>query len=195
MDVMNTACTPHPQALHILFKHKRKVLNVFSDVIGINEIDHISIACITHSNEVIFLSHTPSIEYRLMASNLLPYDLLLTPHFYTNDHSKLWSELYHPEKYVELHAIKQAKERFTAGFSIPIKWHGIHLVYSFATKAPRAHSDLLLTRQDELINIGHYCFNKLSDLVLPHTQSQERTRQHLTLVVNNTRSIHHAAST
>ena len=182
---MNTPCTPHPLAPPLLFKHKRTILNVFSDVIGMNDIDHLSIACMTHTNEVMFLSHTPSIEYYLMTSHLWPYDLLHTPQFYQQEHPKLWSELYHPDQYADLHAIKQAKHGFTAGFSIPIQRHGIHLVYSFATKAPMIHSNVFsLENRDEYLRIGHYCFNQLSSLVLPHTKA----RTHLTLVVNNTKN-------
>ena len=189
MDVISK---PHPQAQPILFQHRRALLNVFSDVMGINEIDHISIACITPMSEVIFLSHTPSIEYQLMTSNLWHYDLLHESRFYTNIQPKLWADLYHPQKQVELHAIKQAKERFTAGFSIPIQRDGIHLVYSFATKSPTPHPELFfLSKLDEFKNMGHYCFNQLSELVLPHTHERvpvprHISRRHLTLVINNT---------
>ncbi|HBI21972.1 MAG TPA: hypothetical protein DDY37_05230 [Legionella sp.] len=186
---MNTPCTPHPLAHPILFKHKRAILSVFRDVIGINDIDHLSIACITHTNEVMFLSHTPSIEYHLMTSPLWSYDLLHTPHFYKNDDAKSWSELYHPDQYADLHAIKQAKHGFTTGFSIPIKRHGMHLVYSFATKSPNIHSNVFcLEKHDEFLRLGHYCFNQLSYLVLPHSAP----RPHVKLVVNNARipSVH-----
>ncbi len=190
MDVIHTL---HPLAHPLLFQHKRKLLSVFSDVIGINEIDHISMACITHANEIIYLSHTPSIEYQLMTSDLWSYDALHAPHFYTNDQPKLWSELYHSDKYHALHAIKQAKHGFKTGFSIPTQQHGLHLVYSFATKSPTPDPDLVfLARRDEFLSLGHYCFNKLSDLVLPHVHAsnrvpQKKSRDHLTLVVNNTR--------
>lgn len=195
MDLSHTACTPHPLAHAILFKHKRTILSVFSDVIGINNIDHLSIACITPKKEVMFLSHTPSIEYHLITANLLPYDLQMHPQFYTHEHSKSWSELYHPDKHIELHAIKQKLPGFTAGLSIPLKQDAIHLVYSFATKSHQAHSDFHLASHNEFMNLGHYCFNKLSHLVLPHVETQSRTHRHLQLVINNTRNLHHAAST
>ena len=159
---------PHPLAENLLFQNKRDVLTVFSDIIGIYELDHLSIACINKANEVIFLSHTPSIEYNLMTSGLWKYDLSHDPLFYKNQQSRLWSELYDQDKYLELHHLKHTKNQFSFGFSIPIKRKDFYLIYSFATKARHVNPYLFFfDKQNELIKMGNYCFNKLKHIVFP----------------------------
>lgn len=194
MDVVcNPLCKPHALAENVLFKHKRQALSVFSDVIGMCEIDHISIACINSASEAVFLSHTPSIEYHLMASELWQYDLLNHADFYRDNQSRLWSELYHTHKYFELNDIKQVRHGFLAGFSIPVKHNDCYLVYSFATRSQDINPSLFFyEQQHELVKMGHYCFNRLSEILLAHTFNDKsapliKLNQHLKLVVNNKR--------
>ncbi len=197
MDVINKYhCTPHLNAETLLFKHKRVALGVFRDVIGINEIDHISIACINMNDEVIFISHTPSIEYNLITSGLWVYDMAYHFDFYKNNNNQYWDQLYHHTKLAELTNIKQTTHQFSSGFSIPIKQDNCHLIYSFATKSKDAHSkSFFCDKQDELVKIGHYCFHKLATIFLPNDFDQKRasvvsSNRYLKLVVNNRTSLH-----
>jgi hypothetical protein len=185
----NPRCKPHPLAESLLFKHKRDVLAVFNRMIGRYELAHLSIACINQANEVLFLSHTPSIEYHLMASELWKDDLSLDPLFYKNHQSKLWDELYAKDKYYELHHLKQAKNQFSSGFSIPLKRNGFYLIYSFATKARHINPYLFFfDKQSVLITIGNYCFNQLKPVVLPalfnKKQQHIESSKHLRLIAN-----------
>ena len=188
-QIGNPRCKPHPLAESLLFKHKRDVLAVFNHVIGRYELAHLSIACINQANEVIFLSHTPSIEYHLMASELWKDDLSLDPLFYKNHQSKLWGELYTKDKYHELYHLKQTKNQFSFGFSIPLKRDGFYVIYSFATKAQHINPYLFFfDKQSILITIGNYCFNQLKSIVLPallnETQQKIGRSRHLSLIIN-----------
>jgi hypothetical protein len=186
-------CVPHSQAEMVLFKHKREALAVFSDVIGLCEIDHLSMAYINRTGEAVFLSHTPAIEYHLMTSPLWVYDAMHHHEFYQNDTMKLWSELYHVDKYFELADVKQVKHGFVAGCSVPVKHPNGHVIYSFATRTRPINPRLFFfERESELIGIGNYCFNQLSDILLAHAVDHHpvvppKTHRHLTLVVNHQR--------
>lgn len=187
---MHAICTPHPQAENLLFQNKRDLLTVFSDVIGTYELAHLSITCISQTNEVVFLSHTPSIEYNLITSGLWKYDLSYDPLFYKSNQSRLWGELYDLDKYPDLHHLKQTKNQFSFGFSIPIKRDGFYLIYSFATKVRHINPHLFFfDKQNELIKMGNYCFNKLKHIVFSaffdeSKRNINKPRRHLSLVSN-----------
>lgn len=187
-------CVPHTQAVTVLFKHKRDALSVFSDVIGLCDIDHLSIAYINSAGESVCLSHTPAIEYHLMTSALWMYDAMHHHDFYHNDQMKLWSDLYHVDRYFELAEVKQIKHGFIAGCSVPVRHPAGHVIYSFATRTPSMNPRLFFfEQQNELIGMGQYCFNQLSDIFLAHAVEEHssltmrQTHRHLRLVVNNQR--------
>jgi hypothetical protein len=192
MDVINASiCIPHPFAENVLFKYKRETLNVFSDVIGLFEIDHLSICCINHNNEAIFLSHTPAIEYQLITSKLWPYDLMHEINFYKQEQHKLWSDLYHVDKYFQLNTIKQAKHGFLSGFSMAIKQESYYLIYSFATRSPEVNPQIFfLKKYSQLRKMGDYCFHQLSDILLSNVFLQSKSincpaGKHLKLICHN----------
>ena len=189
--IQNTHCTPHPLAYRFLFEHKRETLRVFRDVVGYVNLDHISIAYINLDNDVIFLSHTPSLEYNLIHSGLWAYDLSYCAQFYHNHQSMYWEQLYDQGKYNKLLYLKQQRYHFTTGFSIPIQKGPISLIYSFATQSQSVDAmHLFLEKQPTLIELGDYCFNQLEKLISPFSYTnprigKPRCKHSLKLVISN----------
>lgn len=185
MELLNHTSVPHPTAERFLFEYKREVLTVFSHIIGLYELAHLSIACINKNNEVLFLSHTPAIEYHLITSYLWHADQLHDPLFYKGNQSRLWNELYTEKNYQELYYVKQTKHHFSFGFSIPLKRDDFYLIYSFATKAQHINPYLyFFDKQNTLIKMGNYCFDKLKPIIFSSlfNEQQPKNTKHLRLI-------------
>jgi len=192
MELTNPACTLNPHAKTILFQHKRAAYRVFSDVIGLHNIDHISLTTISPKHELTFLSYTPALEHNLITRDLWAYDLAYHPDFFKQRQCKLWSDLYHKDKYSELMQLKQQIPHFRAGLSTTLSYTNCTLLLSFATKSkhPEAGKQLLEVHP-ELMSMGRYCFQHISHLFMPYlgkTTHKNNTRMvspYMRLIVNN----------
>lgn len=161
-------CTIHPRAQEILFEQKRKLSKIFREVLGHYEMDHLSIAVIKKNHEIFFLSSTPSIEFNLIEKNLWIYDDSYDPDFFRNPQCKLWSELFHKEKFIELRFIKQIVTGYVSGFSASVEFNNFYLVYSFATKSKRLDTEMeFFGLSNSLIKLGNFCFKKIVDEIFP----------------------------
>jgi len=72
----------HPQALDIQFRHRKEISRRFSDVLGLFNIDHLTILIANPIHEILFFSTTPSIEFNLISSDLWPHDRCSSPIYY-----------------------------------------------------------------------------------------------------------------
>ena len=188
--VLNMNCTKSSTKIHLLakeclFGNKRATSSVFRDVIGLYELDHVAIAAVNKKQEIIFLSHTPSMEYNLITSDLWRYDGSYLPSFYGEPDCVEWRALYDSSHFHELTHIKQVKTGFTEGISVSVKHEDIHLIFSFATKSKDASAeDTLYHQQKQLTQIGWYCFQRFTDILASYLGVSSRP-SYLKLVVNN----------
>lgn len=155
----------HPQLLEVLFAFKRKLSNVFSDVLGIHEIHHISLTRINSNNELLILSSTPSMEFNLFSSALWQYDQTYNPQWFQLGNQAQWQTLYDSERYDELYYLKQIKHAFPIGLSLAAKIDNDYVVYSLASHKSCPHTrDLFSTQHEDFYKIGQYCSNMLNPL-------------------------------
>lgn len=192
MECTTPACTLNPLAQTILFQHKRAAHRVFSDVVGLNNIDHIALTTISPKNELTFLSYSPSMEHNLITTNLWAYDKSYDPDFFKKRQCKLWSDLYHKHKHTELMQVKQYTTGFTAGLSTSLSYQHCTLLLSFATKSKHMEADQqLLQAHPELLQMGRYCFQNISHLFMPYLGKTTQTNSlriispYMRLIVNN----------
>lgn len=192
MESTKPACTLNPEAKRLIFEHARPAHHVFSDVIGLHDIDHLALTTISPQNELTILSYKPAVEFDLITTDLWHYDHSYHPDFFKTRQCKLWSDLYDPNKYAELIQVKQHSKHLRAGISTTLSYNNCILLLSFATqsKHPDAGQRLLEAHPD-LIKMGRYCFQKISHLFLPYlgkTTAQKKSRifsPYMQLVVNN----------
>jgi hypothetical protein len=153
----------HPQMLEVLFAHKSKVSNVFRDVLGIHEINHISITRISRDNKLLVLSSTPALEFNLFNGSLWHYDQSYSPHWYHQKTQAYWQTLYSQTRYDELYYLKQIKHGLPLGISLAAQIDDTFVIYSLASKKNcAATQELFATRQEDFYKIGQYCSNILS---------------------------------
>lgn len=193
MNLIKSPCTLNPLASTIIFQHKREVRRVFGDVIGLHDIDHIALTTVSPQFELTFLSYTPSIEYDLITTDLWAYDHAHHPDFFKKRQCKLWTDLYHEDKYSELMHVKQHTKHLRAGLSTTLSYKHCTLLLSFATKSKHAEAgQRLLEVHPELIQIGRYCFQNISHLFMPylgkisHRNTSRIISPYMRLVINNT---------
>ena len=200
MELIKPPCTLNPLASTLIFQYKREAYRVFSDVIGLHDIDHIALTTISPQYELTFLSYTPSIEYELITTDLWAYDRSHHPDFFKKRQCKLWTDLYHEDKYSELMHVKQHTKHLRAGLSTTIQYKHCTLLLSFATKSKHPEAgQRLLEAHPELIQMGRYCFQNISHLFMPylgktaHTNTSRIVSPYMRLVINNNTTEHELA--
>jgi hypothetical protein len=192
MEFTKPACTLNPLAQKLIFKHARVAHQIFSDVIGLHDIDHLALTTISPQNELTCLSYSPIIEYNLMDTGLWHHDRSYHPDFFTTRQCKLWTDLYDQNQYAELMQVKQNTKYLRAGISTTLSYNNCILLLSFATKSKHPEAGLrLLQAHPELIKMGRYCFQNISHLFMPYLSKptgQKKSRilsPYMQLVVNN----------
>lgn len=167
MDIIEQHVSLHPQLLNQLFAYKSKTRAVFNDVLGLHEINHISITYISPSNRLIALSSTPSIEFNLFSSPLWQYDKTFSLNWFKQCSQASWQSLYSPERYDELYYIKQTKPHYPFGYSMAAKLRHGHVIYSFASKSKADYpKQLIQDKPDEFYKLGQYCTTQLLPLLI-----------------------------
>lgn len=164
MEISCKEARPHPQLLDALFAFKSKVGTIFRDVLGIHEINHISITRINIDQEILCFSSTPALEFNLFSSQLWHYDKSYHPEWFQQGLQTDWRSLYLPERYDELYYLKQIKPHYALGYSLAAKQDDIHYIYSLASRSPNELKELLRYRPEEFYRIGQYCSNMLAPL-------------------------------
>lgn len=162
---MNEVTIPHTHFLETLFAYQCKVGQVFKDVLGLCEINHIAISHIDSNHKFLTFSSTPSLEFNLFHSNLWRFDRTYQINWYSLCALSPWQSLYTPKHFDALYYLKQIKHQYPLGLSFAIKQKTSHLVYSMAS-----HNDDLYTHErftnhvEDFYKIGTYCSNALLPL-------------------------------
>lgn len=163
MDNRFTPLMLHPKLLDMLFAHKRKVNRVFEQVIGIHDVDHLSIYKITSDNKLLCFSSTASLEYNLFSKPLWHFDRTFHPQWFMSEQHNTWDALYLPARFDELYYLKQIKPRLPVGISIA-RTHNDHpIIFSIASHQSNSEHRLN-TCINDLADMGQYCCNELHEL-------------------------------
>lgn len=155
----------HPEFLEQLFAFKSKVTNVFRDVLGIHEINHIAITRVNKYNQLMALSSTPAMEFNLFTSSLWQHDQTYNPRWFNQGTQAYWQTLYQKTRYDELYYIKQIKHNLPLALSLAAKLGEDSVIYSMASHKFCSHTrELFATQQEDFYKIGQYCSNLLNPL-------------------------------
>ena len=157
----NIEVSPHPDFFEVLFAYKNTVSNIFKDVLGLYNINHIAITYIDKLNKLITFSSTPSLEFNLFKSNLWHFDKTYQNAWYTSCNPSSWQSLYLWPHYKELYQLKQIRHEYPIGLSLPANISGSNIIYSIAShKDCQRSQDIFATEHHNFYKIGQYC-NKL----------------------------------
>ncbi len=156
---------PHPRFLEALFAFQSKVSGVFLDILGIYEIDHISITQVNSNRNMLTFSSSPAMEYNLFNSNLWRYDKSYQLGWLTTCSQADWGSLYNTERYDDLYYLKQIKHHYPIGYSLAAKLSNNFFIYSLASSRSCGHTrDIFAHQHEDFYKIGQYCTNMLGHL-------------------------------
>lgn len=185
MDV-NAPITLHRSAKIYLYEHYRKLRKIFGDVLGLMEIDYLSIAMINNKNELFFLSSSPSIEYNLIEKNIWQLDKIYNGNFIQQDKAQWWSDI-NARDNDELYHYKQASQKLMMGLSVPDLYDEYRVIYSFGFQSDNEQIRINIQNNIyELLNIGRFCLKKITKTIpLPdRLHPFSSTKPNLTLITN-----------
>jgi hypothetical protein len=166
---------PHPQFWEILFAYRSRVSNIFKEILGLYEINHISLTRISN-NQLLTLSSTPAMEFNLFNSSLWRYDLSYNPKWYKQCTQDYWETLYHQKHYDELYYLKQIKHTLPLGLSFANQIGKEFVIYSLASHKSCPHTLELFTSQKEEFNkIGTYCSSMLDPIFSNYPKKSSST--------------------
>lgn len=194
----------HPEVLLAPFNHRKELLSKFRDVLGLLNLDYVSIEIVNPDDVYMFFSSLSSINYNVISNHLWPYDGGMSPSFFKAYSSYRWEQTYHVAFSKELKRIKQGEFGFSDDLTLVRKVNNFYLLYSFASKSQSNIGAYGGHHHDELLKIGDYCYKQIRPIYLqycdtyipPHIhcfspyapgepQDIVSTRSHLRLVVNH----------
>ncbi|MCW8449833.1 hypothetical protein [Legionella quinlivanii] len=171
MDTSRIA-TAHPQMMDLLFSHKDKTQRIFSDVLGLHQIHHMSIISIDSNARILIVSSTPSMEFNLFNRNLWEFDLTYNPAWYQRCEQASWQSLYHPARYEELYYLRQVRHELPVGTSIaePAQ-EGGYFIYSLGSNNACMQVQSQFSHEKEFLSkIGQHCSSLLAPLFYGYKQ-------------------------
>jgi hypothetical protein len=155
---------PHPQFLETLFKCRANIFNIFNDVLGLHEIDHIAITRIANE-EIVSFSSTPALEFNLFKDKLWSYDRSYAPDWFQSCTKSEWSALYMPERYDDLYYVKQIQHGYSLGYALSVSKNEEFYIYSLGSKNTSGNAaSVFASNLDDFYRIGQYCVNRLISL-------------------------------
>lgn len=182
----NCGVRPHHDMMSILFKHKSIISQRLSSVIGLFNIDHISIKFINPHNELVIFSSTPSVEFNLILNNMWQYDKSFFPDWLESGSLFWWENAYVKEHSKALKQTKEAIHGYTLGWGISQQIDKLRLIYSYATRSPNEDLKSYYTSfKNELLLVGNYAFKLLRDIYSLYAGENRIIRPYLKLVVDN----------
>lgn len=188
MDVTAVQITPHPMAKELLFKHYVPLRRIFSDVLGQQEIDYISIGLINASNQLIILSSNPAAEQNILEKGLWQFDRTFQPEFVYQNNFLPWSSIYDVNESKPLYKYKLTDLGLSRGFAITTDFREYRAVFSFGFKS---YEPDITKKMDQTPNpflaLGKYCLQEiLSTIPLPDTTAKiYKFKPKLKLIINN----------
>lgn len=156
---------PHPLFLEALFAHRKQVMQVFKDVLGLHQINHLAITQIDEHQRMLTFSSTPSLEFNLFSSPLWRFDNSYNPEWYQLNTHASWQSLYQPERYDELYFLKQIKHAYPIGVSLATQSDNNQYIFTLATKKSCPYiQELFNKKRKDFYCISQYCVKNLQSM-------------------------------
>jgi hypothetical protein len=189
----------HQNVLGILFENRRYMRSVYNDIRGLYGINHFSLSLKSPTEEQVFFSTTPSIEYNLISKKLWVFDEAYYNRVFQTTNVAWWNETDSKEK-ERIEKIRLADNNFTLGMTINRYVDEHVLRYSFATSIVSMNlREYYLSNLSSLIDIGDYCYKLLRSVYLQYCGQSTppemyslnskfyltNSKQYLRLIVNN----------
>jgi hypothetical protein len=164
----------HENLLTISLYHRQTILEKYSDILGLNNIDHISVNVIDPNGKLVFLSSTPATGINVCSNKLYLNDFSIHPSMYLKKEFYWWEACYAPQMKTILKREKEEKNQLSHGFIVTEHKNGFTFLYSFATKKKKDLEAWLLSENYLYLykQMGRYCFNRVKNLYIGLTENE-----------------------
>jgi hypothetical protein len=164
----------HKDILYISFTHLHQIKSIFSDILGIDGVEHFSLDLVNPEGEMIFFSGTPQHAYEICSRGLGQYDGIISPEYYTNFEFYWWHDAAHKAYANKIQDIREGRLGLRHGFMLVRKWNNFHLIYSFATKKSCPHfQSRVINNINAFLKMGDYAYSLMRETYALYSGPQE----------------------
>src|SRR5262245_38660084 len=108
----------HKDVLNISFMHYYQIKKVFSDILGLDGIEHFSLDLVNPSGEMLFISGTPQHAFEICSRGLGKYDGIISPAYYENFEFYWWNDAAHKAYAQKIKNIREGYLGLRNGFML-----------------------------------------------------------------------------
>lgn len=188
----------HKDALLMSFENQWCIRQAYKEIIGLNDIDHLSINIVSPNGEMSIISYNPSIVYKIFKDGTYLYNGTISPTYYEKLDFYAWDQCYDKRFFSEVKLSLQTKNGIDAGVNLIHRAFGFNILFSFASK--RKNSDLffnVVENNKEFLKMGFHCLELIKGiysqyydgneifLIKPPIFIKPVCRPNLTLITNN----------
>ena len=186
----------HKDALLMSFENQWNIRQAYKEIIGLNDIDHLSINIVSPNGEMSIISYNPSIVYKIFKDGTYLYNGTISPTYYEKLDFYAWDQCYDKRFYSKVKLSLQTKNGIDSGVNLIHRAFGFNILFSFASK--RKNSDLFLNAAEnnkEFLKMGFHCLDLIKGIYSQYYDSNEMLlikqpahikpiyrRSHLTLI-------------
>lgn len=164
----------HKDALLMSFENQWQIRKAYKEVLGLCDVDHLSINIVSPNGEMSVISYNPSIVYQIFNDGTYLYNGSISPTYYENLDFYTWDQCFDTRFYSEVKLSVKIKNGIDTGIVFVHRALGFHILFSFASK--RKNGDLFFNAAENsgyFIKMGFYCFNYIKDIYSQYHESNE----------------------
>jgi len=155
----------HKDVLTVSYLHRFQIKKTFSDILGLDGIEHFSLDLVRPDGEMLFLSGTPQHCFEICNRGLGKFDGIISKEYYTNFEFYWWNDASHKAYSQQIKQIRENIIGLKHGFMLVRKWDNFHLIYSFATK--RNDNDFqsqVINKLNSYLKMGDYIYKEMREI-------------------------------
>jgi hypothetical protein len=159
----------HKELFSCSLRNQTKIKKAYSDVLGLQHLDHLSINIVSPVDEIIFISSTPETGINVCASGLWVFDYSIHPCFFKNKSFYWWSECYDNRKFSILKQRKEIANGLKDGFIFSKKVNNHYILYSFASSSEKENfMDFVKLNHKYFFDAGDHCLERIRNICEPY---------------------------
>ena len=164
----------HKDALLMSFENQWRIRQAYREIIGLNDIDHLSINIVSPNGEMSVISYNPSIVYQIFKDGTYLYNGSISPTYYENLDFYTWDQCFDKRFYSQTKLNLQTKNGIDTGVVMVHRALGFHILFSFASK--RKNGDLFANAIEEspfFLKMGFYCLDLIKGIYSQYHENNE----------------------
>lgn len=164
----------HKDVLLMSFENQWLIRKIYSEIIGLNEIDHFSINIVDPHGEMSIISYSPSIIYKIFKDGTYLYNGSISPTYYEKLDFYTWDQCYDRRFFNDVKNSLQTKNGIDTGIVMIHRAFNFHVLFSFASK--RRYGDLFADSTEnskKFLNMGFHCLDLIKDIYIQYDESDK----------------------